>query len=212
MLLLAAAGLALYPFGVGALAIVLIGTVLFVIVVQQRKLAERMLDLFARPPLIGRFAAIAHNLYTSAYLMLRTKPLLISIAIAAAAWFCECVAFFVILIGIGEAPGGLLLLQATFIYATASLLGAVSMLPSGLGATEGSMALLLVNIVSVAREVSVAATLIVRLCTLWFAVLLGVIALAIFGIPRSGEQERSPSRDPHIFSHSRCLMLGYMLK
>ncbi len=185
VVILAAAGLAFYPLGLGALAIVLVVTTIFVVIVQQRPLAERLLDLFARLPLIGRSANLARNLYESAYLMLRAKPLLVAIALATAAWFGECITFFIVLLGIGLPPTFLLLLQATFIYAAASLFGAVSMLPGGLGATEGGMALLLQQIVAVAREEAVAATLIVRLCTLWFAVLLGVIALLAFGIPQT---------------------------
>jgi len=185
MVILAAVGLVFYPLGIGALAIVLIATAAFVIVVQQRALAERLLDLLARVPVLGRFAGLARNLYESAYLMLRAKPLLVSIVLATAAWFGECVTFFIVLLGIGLPPSLLLLLQATFIYAAASLFGAISMLPGGLGATEGGMALLLQQIVAIAREESVAATLIVRLCTLWFAVLLGVFALLAFGVPRT---------------------------
>jgi uncharacterized protein (TIRG00374 family) len=184
MILLAAVGLALYPAGIGVLAMVLLATILFVIVVQQRTLVERLIDLFTRVPIVGRLAEMMRNLYASAYLMLRLKPLLVAILLATLAWFGECVSFWFILLGIGASPSWLLLLQATFIYAAASLFGAASMLPGGLGATEGSMALLLQQIVGVARQAAVAATLIVRLCTLWFAVLLGVIALALLGIPR----------------------------
>ncbi len=185
MVILAAAGLALYPFGIGALAIVLAVIAIFVVVVQQRAFAERLLDLFARAPALGRFANLARNLYESAYLLLRLQPLLVAIALATAAWFGECAAFFIVLLGIGLPPTFLLLLQATFIYAAASLFGAISMLPGGLGATEGGMALLLQQIVALVREQAVAATLIVRLCTLWFAVLLGVIALLAFGVPQT---------------------------
>jgi uncharacterized protein (TIRG00374 family) len=184
MILLAAVGLALYPAGIGVLAMVLLATILFVIVVQQRTLVERLIDLFTRVPIVGRLAEMMRNLYASAYLMLRLKPLLVAILLATLAWFGECVSFWFILLGIGASPSWLLLLQATFIYAAASLFGAASMLPGGLGATEGSMALLLQQIVGVARQAAVAATLIVRLCTLWFAVLLGVIALALLGVPR----------------------------
>ncbi|MDE3091038.1 MAG: flippase-like domain-containing protein, partial [Chloroflexota bacterium] len=189
MVILAAAGLAIYPFGIGALAIVLIVTAVFVMIVQQRALAERLLEGIERLPVVGRFAHLARNLYESAYLLLRARALLVAIALATAAWFGECVAFFLVLIGVGQSPSPLLLLQATFIYAAASLFGAISMLPGGLGATEGGMALLLQQIVSVAREEAVASTLIVRLCTLWFAVLLGVIALLAFGVPRAKTEE-----------------------
>jgi len=188
MVILASAGLVLYPMGAGALAIVLIAIAVFVVVVQQRALATRLLDLFARVPVAGRFVELARNLYESTYLMLRAKPLLIAIALSILAWFGECVSLFFILLGVGKTASLDLLFQATFIYAAASLFGAVTFLPGGLGATEGSMALLLEQIVGTTREASVAATLIVRLCTLWFAVLLGVIALILFGVPRADIQ------------------------
>jgi glycosyltransferase 2 family protein len=184
MFFLAAAGLAFFPIGLGAVAIFLVATGLFVAVVQQRSFAERMLALFDKLPFFGRFAQLARNLYESTHLLLRIKPLVIATVLAILAWFGECLAFFLVLIGIGQTPTILLLLQATFIYAAASLFGAVSMLPGGLGATEGGLALLLEQIVNVAREQSVAAALIVRLCTLWFAVLLGALALLSRGLPR----------------------------
>lgn len=191
---LAAIGLAFFPVGLTALALFLIAVVAFIIVVQQRTLAERVLQLAARLPLLGRFVPIARQLYASTYLLLRLRPLLIALALAIVAWFAECVAFFFVLIGLGQAPSVLLLFHATFIYAAASLLGAISMLPGGLGATEGGMALLLQQIVSLPRDQAVAATLSVRLCTLWFAVLLGLIALLFLGLPKLKlDPRKSPS-------------------
>lgn len=181
MFFLAAFGLALFPVGIGALAISMTAMGAFMLVVQQRALSERLLDSAAHLPLVGRFVPLARNMYESTYLLLRLRPMLIGIALAIAAWFAECVAFFLVLVGIGQAPTPLLLLQATFIYAAASLLGAISMLPGGLGATEGGMALLLGQIVGLARDEAVAVTLIVRVCTLWFAVTLGAIALMLIG-------------------------------
>ena len=183
MAILAAAGLVFYPVGIGALIAILAATIGFVVIVQQRALAERWLAVLARVGVIRRFTNLARNLYESAYLLLQWKPLLLAIALAIAAWFAECVAFFFVLVGVGQAPSFLLVLQATFIYAAASLFGAALMTPGGLGATEGGMALLLEQIIALAREQAVAATLIVRLCTLWFAILLGVIALLAFGAP-----------------------------
>lgn len=195
MVILAAAGLAFFPqFGVGALAAIIGVTLVFVIAVQQRALAERLFALGERVPFLSRFVGVARNLYASAYWLLQFKPLVIAIGIAVAAWFAECVAFFFVLMGIGQTPTPLLLLQATFIYAAASLFGAAVMTPGGLGATEGGMALLLEQIVMVARESAVAATLIVRLCTLWFAVLLGVIALLLIGMPPSETNENVPTQ------------------
>jgi len=65
---------------------------------------------------------------------------------------------------------------AIFIHAFSLLVGAITLLPGGLGGTEVTMyQLLLINDVSTSTAVT--ATIIVRLCTLWFAVLLGLITL-----------------------------------
>ncbi|MBI5649848.1 MAG: flippase-like domain-containing protein [Chloroflexi bacterium] len=186
MVILAATGLTFFPqFGIGALIAIIVATIAFVLLAQQRVLAERVFAFGERVRVLARFVGVARNLYASAFQLLQFKPLMIAIALAVAAWFAECVAFVFVLMGIGLAPSPLLLLQATFIYAAASLFGAALMTPGGLGATEGGMALLLEQIVAVARESAVAATLIVRLCTLWFAVLLGVIALLLIGVPQT---------------------------
>ena len=58
--------------------------------------------------------------------------------------------------------------------------GALAFVPGGLGVTEGGMALLLAELVAMSRSSAVAVTLIIRAQTLWFAVLLGVLALLVF--------------------------------
>ena len=58
------------------------------------------------------------------------------------------------------------------------LAGAVSFLPGGLGGTEATMVGLLAWS-GMALPDAVAATVLIRVCTLWFAVLLGVAALPI---------------------------------
>ncbi|MCL4370392.1 MAG: lysylphosphatidylglycerol synthase domain-containing protein [Chloroflexi bacterium] len=65
------------------------------------------------------------------------------------------------------------------ILALATLVGSLSMLPGGLGAAEGSVAVLLVSTVGLASDLAVAATLLIRLCTLWFGVSVGLVALGL---------------------------------
>ena len=98
------------------------------------------------------------------------------------AWFSECLAFFLILKGFGpeinpvlasgQGSGSVTLLYATFTYALSTLAGAITLLPGGLGATEASLlGLLLLR--GIPKPLAVGSTLLVRLATLWFAVLLG---------------------------------------
>jgi len=105
-------------------------------------------------------------------ILLRGRPLLYGTVLGVAAWFSECAALYVVLGGLGSTT--LTLYAVTFIYALSTLGGALSLLPGGLGVTEIGMTALLV-VFGVARDVSVAAVLIVRLCTLWFAAGLGLV-------------------------------------
>jgi uncharacterized protein (TIRG00374 family) len=64
----------------------------------------------------------------------------------------------------------------TFIYAVSTVIGAVS--PGGLGPTEIGMAFLLQTVMEVPKAQATAATFLIRIATLWFAVLIGAIVLA----------------------------------
>jgi uncharacterized protein (TIRG00374 family) len=85
------------------------------------------------------------------------------------AWFFECLAFQMVFKGLGLEIS---LFKATFIYAFSTLAGALSMLPGGIGAAEGSMAGLLL-MVEIPKAKATTATIIIRVCTVWFAVILG---------------------------------------
>jgi len=181
MLVLASLGLAVVgPAGWPALLLVLVACLVLVGVIQSRRLSLWLLGWGTRLPLVGRFAASLTAFYESSYLLLRPVPLLTSLGLALVAWFGECLTFLVVVLGLGTTATFELVLQTTFVYAGASLLGALSFLPGGLGATEGSMAVALVTLLGLSSEDAAAATLLTRFCTLWFAVFLGLAALVIF--------------------------------
>jgi uncharacterized protein (TIRG00374 family) len=113
--------------------------------------------------------------------LLNWRILLISTLLSLVSWGCECFAFYYVLTGLGLEGTALLLLQATFIFAASTLFGLVSFLPGGLGASEVSSAGLLIALLGVSASVATAATIIIRFCTLWFGVSLGVGALIWFG-------------------------------
>jgi len=71
------------------------------------------------------------------------------------------------------------LLWASFSYSFSTIIGAISMLPGGLGLTEGSLTYLLME-KGITADISVATTFIVRAVTLWFAVLVGIISLSFY--------------------------------
>ena len=55
------------------------------------------------------------------------------------------------------------------------------MIPGGLGVAEGSMTGLLVTN-GFEKDIAVAGTLLIRLATFWFAILLGLAGLLLYGL------------------------------
>ncbi len=89
------------------------------------------------------------------------------------AWSAEALAFWWILNAMGFETG---FAFAAFAFALAMLAGALSFLPGGLGSTEAVMVALLLW-ADMPPADAVAATMLIRFTTLWFAVILGLIAL-----------------------------------
>ena len=106
--------------------------------------------------------------------LLQPVLLLQATVIGALAWSLEGVSLWLLLRGMGiEAVG---IGGATIAHTAAGLLGALTLLPGGLGSTEaGTVGLLALQGVGVA--VATPATLLIRLMTLWFATALGVVCL-----------------------------------
>jgi uncharacterized membrane protein YbhN (UPF0104 family) len=78
-------------------------------------------------------------------------------------------------------PGTLtLLVQAAFILATSTLIGSITGLPGGLGSADLSLLGLIVALVTRNTTIAGAATLLIRFCTLWFGVSIGVVGLLVF--------------------------------
>lgn len=199
LLFLASAGLAIYQYGWQLLLFVLLLAVGIVLVSQNRTLANSLFAFGARIPLVSRFMHLAQAFYDSAAQLLSLRNLLLAIGIGFVSWSGECIAFFLVLVGLGLEPTWLLLVQASFILAASTLIGSVSMLPGGLGVADVSvtgMLLLLVASPLMTQDAAVAATLLIRFCTLWFGVSIGVVSLMAFqrrlaGLPAPGAGEEA---------------------
>jgi uncharacterized protein (TIRG00374 family) len=175
ILLLAAIGLSAYPQGRGVMLFMTVVLLLLLLFIQQRTWLER-LDQWLRRRFSGRAAALAAGLIETMLHSSRlfSLPLLLySAVLGVVAWGAEGVAFYYLVQVLGT---DLDLPTALFIYAFSMLVGAVSFLPGGLGGAELAMVTLL-TLHGMSPGVAVAATVIIRLATLWFAVLLGAVAL-----------------------------------
>jgi uncharacterized protein (TIRG00374 family) len=179
MLLLAAIGLAVYPAIRPVFALLAVLALAAIVVVRHGALLERGLALAAAAPVARRFRAELEAVRASTRSLFAWPLLELTTALSVVSWFGECAAFAFVLAALGEPLSGETLLLATFIFAASTLVGLVSLLPGGLGASEVSSAGLLVLLVPMDAGPAAAATLVIRVCTLWFGVAIGFVALAL---------------------------------
>ncbi|HHB80912.1 MAG TPA: flippase-like domain-containing protein [Aliiroseovarius sp.] len=91
--------------------------------------------------------------------------------LGAMGWMAEGVAFHLLLVWMGADVG---LAKATAIFIFSALAGGLTGAPGGVGGAEAAMVALLA-LEGVPMEISLPATAIIRLTTLWFAIAIGLI-------------------------------------
>lgn len=164
------------------------------LVVGVGPINDRVARRAARLPLLRRRPDTVLELFRSAKVLCRLANLPLPTLLSLAGWFCEALAMHLVL---NAFPGVRADLGVSlFVYSFSSVAGALAMMPGGLGVTEGGMAGLTRWMVPGARPgVASAATILVRFATLWFAVLVGFVALAALGRrpPPTGSRSDPPS-------------------
>lgn len=153
------------PAGIGAFA-VLAGCLLL-----RGPWAKAKLKSSAKRLLPRKLASAGGDGLTTLRQLLQPALLLQATLIGAVAWSLEGVSLWLLLRGMGIDAVGIG--GATIAHTAAGLIGALTLLPGGLGSTEaGTVGLLALQGVGVAAATP--ATLLIRLMTLWFATALGV--------------------------------------
>ena len=143
--------------------------------VSSRRLVIGSLKRFSHLPRVGRNVERVELMYESSAQLLAPLPLLVATLLSVVSWGAECVAFAWTFNGFDQPVS---LGKASFTYAISTIVGALTMLPGGLGLTEASLTGLAQELMGKSEAVAGMATIIVRVCTLWFAVALGAVAMA----------------------------------
>jgi uncharacterized membrane protein YbhN (UPF0104 family) len=173
VVLLVAMGAARYPGG-GWVALVgggLCGVALLLLAWPGAALAT--LKRLGSLPLLGPRTQLLEDIYLRLRRLMAPAILTVSLLLAVVAWGAEGVGFFLV---VGHYQPDVGLAAAIFDYSFATLVGALTMLPGGLVASEGTMTALL-GAQGLDLAAAASATLITRAATLWFAVGLGLATL-----------------------------------
>ncbi len=188
LILVAIGGLATMPeyqwvfwatLGLCAVALVLIGSERFARIVTKG---------VSKTPYFWRVSKKVERSFATTRILLAPKELLFPTVLSVVSWGCECTAFW--LIANGMIDGEVDFLFAVFAYAFSAVAGAVLIIfPGGLGITEYTGGTLLRQeytgllgdgAMELARSKAAGAIILTRFCTLWFAVIVGLVATALF--------------------------------
>jgi uncharacterized protein (TIRG00374 family) len=171
LVLMSLIGVAAYPrfgwiaFGVGVAIAAMLG-----LIALEGRMAP---SVMSQGSILGRATGELRRILQAARACHGLGTSLAALGLGLAAWTAEAAVLGLIAPRFGLS---LSIPFALFVFSVAILAGAVSFVPAGIGGTEAVIALLLVG-QGLSPVDAVAAALVMRLTTLWFAVLVGAVAL-----------------------------------
>jgi len=150
------------------------GLVVVLAILMVRPLAHGLLRTMGKVPLLTTLSERLLESYEALRTCLAPIPLLVTVVASLIAWFAECVGYWLVLRGLGSTTATLD--ASTFLYAFATVFGAPS--PGGMGMADAALAEGATALIpGLTAPEALAASLLVRVATLWFGVGLGAIAL-----------------------------------
>ncbi|WP_414469627.1 lysylphosphatidylglycerol synthase transmembrane domain-containing protein [Methanobacterium sp. ACI-7] len=174
LIILSALGILYYKEGTYILIILIILFIVFFVAIKSKIISSKLIAILEKRA--GKYSKDIKTMHTTFEELMNPKNMSLMSFLSAFAWFFECLALYAVIIGFGESIS---LLISTFIFSFASLAGAVSMIPGGLGVAEATLSGLL-QYFGLTSTISVGAAIIIRFGTLWYGAILGFSVYLIF--------------------------------
>jgi uncharacterized protein (TIRG00374 family) len=149
------------------LAIVLIFAA-FILAIRSPTISEKLISILEKRA--GKYSGDARSMHITFQKLLTPKNLIITTLLGIAAWFMECLALFFTVYAFGQ---HLSLILSIFTFSFASLAGAMSMIPGGLGVAEATLSGLL-QYFGLSSAIAIGTAIIIRFVTLWYGTILGM--------------------------------------
>lgn len=176
LLLVAMVGAIYFNFGRNIVLITLIIFGAFLFGLSYRPIAEPVIKYMSRLKFLHKISEKILVAYENSYKLLRPVPLFSMLILAAIAWGFEALGLYVILKVFNTDAS---FFWSLFVYSFSTIIGGLLLVPGGIGPTEGSLTLLLVR-TNIPLNISFVATFLIRVATLWFAILMGIVGLIYF--------------------------------
>jgi uncharacterized protein (TIRG00374 family) len=165
-----------FSFGPWLLLLFLAFTMVGIAILRSKELSLLAEKILSKLPLLSRLAPHVRDFHGASNEILAFRPLAAASIVSFMAWGLECLAVYLCSLGVGA---GKPFLVIVFIFAVSTLAGVLSMLPGGIGVAEAGLAGMFTSVAGLSGGLSVALTLVIRLATLWFATLIGIVGLLL---------------------------------
>lgn len=169
IILLSSLGLFLEFFHWSVAILPVLALFAFLMLLRNRAFAGWIIHQTSRFKLLRRFSEPLRKFYEKSWVLLDMGIFIQALVLSLGAWFLEGLGYALVAWALGSPIS---LMEGVFIYSVALLGGALTLFLGGLGATEGGMVGLGI-IFGMSPSTAAASTIIIRVMTLWFAVLIG---------------------------------------
>ncbi|MFZ0455797.1 MAG: lysylphosphatidylglycerol synthase transmembrane domain-containing protein [Ignavibacteriaceae bacterium] len=176
VIMIALAGAILYNYGIFIMTLLIIIFLFLIIFISNKKVSIKFIGLLSGIKFLHKYLSKINVAYESFHSMLKGKSLFFMLFISLISWSFECLSFYIILKSSGLAIS---VLWAGFVYAFGTIIGSLTMLPGGVGVTDGSFVFLIVQ-KGFSKDAAIASTFIIRAVTLWFAVAVGAVFIFFY--------------------------------
>jgi uncharacterized protein (TIRG00374 family) len=174
LIILSALGILYYKEGSYILLILIVLFIGFFVAIKSKKISGKIISILENRA--GKYSKDVKSMHKTFEKLMNPKNMTLMSFLSAFAWFFECLALFFVIIGFGESISVLI---STFVFSFASLAGAVSMIPGGLGVAEATFSGLL-QYFGLTSTISVGVAIIIRFGTLWYGAILGFMVYLLF--------------------------------
>ena len=174
LVILSLLGILYYKEGIYILTSLLLIFAVFFVAIRSEKISGMVISLLEKRA--GKYSKDIKTMHATFLQLMHPKNIVGLSFLSAFAWFFECLALYFVILGFGQS---LSVLLSTFVFSFASLIGAISMIPGGLGIAEATISGLL-QYFGLTSVDSVGVAIIIRFGTLWFGAILGFLIHFIF--------------------------------
>lgn len=174
LVILSLLGILYYKEGIYILAALLLIFAAFFVAIKSEKISGMVISILEKRA--GKYSKDIKTMHATFLQLMHPKNMVGLSFLSAFAWFFECLALYFVILGFGQS---LSVLLSTFVFSFASLIGAISMIPGGLGIAEATISGML-QYFGLTSVDSVGVAIIIRFGTLWFGAILGFLIHFIF--------------------------------